>query len=288
MSIKIKDAPDTNVKGTLKIPVGNVGDNEPHTITINNLKSWIQGGGIPWTSVTDKPVFVATTDLATVNGQILYGGNDITVTADAIEWANVIGKPIIPTKTSELTNDTNFVTASTVSTNYQEKLVAGENLAYINGYNLLEGGNIIIDGGQQVQSDWQCDNPVDPAYILNKPTIPDTPNIVELEGTDDGAGVWTITIADVQPNTIYICTNATRVVLSDFNADAGVGNPLTAIYMTYPTSGTPEETMQIESPSLPWKTIGMGYAETWTHNGNYSPMKLEFQYGFATLTGGAS
>ena len=73
MSIKIKDAPDTNVKGTLKIPVGNVGDNEPHTITINNLKSWIQGGGIPWTSVTDKPVFVATTDLATVNGQILYG-----------------------------------------------------------------------------------------------------------------------------------------------------------------------------------------------------------------------
>mgnify|MGYP007038178461 CR=1 FL=1 len=154
MSIKIKDAPTTSVTSTLRIPVGNVGDNEAHTITPSTLKTWILNGssggsgGIRWADLVDRPNFIDTASLKLVNGQSLVGEGNLIIEADTVKWDKVVGKTTIPTKTSELINDEMFIKASKASSDYQSKLVSGENIATVNGYNLLSGGNIVIEGGE--------------------------------------------------------------------------------------------------------------------------------------------
>ena len=70
-------------------------------------------------------------------------------------------KPTIPSKTSQLTNDSNFLSES--------------NLKTINGESIVGTGNIEIGGGSgtQVQSDWAETNTESVSYIKNKPTIPE-------------------------------------------------------------------------------------------------------------------
>ena len=53
----------------------------------------------------------------------------------------------------------------------QDTLVSGENIKTINNESLLGSGNITIQGGEQVQSDWAETDSSDPSYILNKPTL---------------------------------------------------------------------------------------------------------------------
>lgn len=147
MAEKIKDAPLTTVDANLRIPVGNVGDDLPHTITPALIKSWILdalSGGITWNDITNAPQFVQASQVATINGQSILNGNNLHVAADTISWNHVTGKPTIPTKTSELQNDSNFITQTYADNHYNEKLISGTNLAYINGYDLQSGGNIVI------------------------------------------------------------------------------------------------------------------------------------------------
>ncbi len=107
--------------------------------------------------------FVKETGLKTVNGHSLLGTGNITIeggsgggTADSVEWANVNNKPgwvnspdkpsytasevgalpsdtAIPSKTSELENDSKFVKETSLKT--------------INGQLIFGSGNISISGG---------------------------------------------------------------------------------------------------------------------------------------------
>lgn len=107
--------------------------------------------------------FVKETGLKTVNGQSILGSGNISIsggsgggTVDSVEWANVNNKPgwvnsqtkpsytasevgalpsdtAIPSKTSELTNDSKFVSETGLKT--------------INGQSILGTGNISISGG---------------------------------------------------------------------------------------------------------------------------------------------
>ena len=59
-------------------------------------------------------------------------------------------KPTIPSKTSDLTNDSNYVTTSDMSTalsSKQDTLVSGTNIKTINNTSLLGSGNISVGGG---------------------------------------------------------------------------------------------------------------------------------------------
>ena len=72
-----------------------------------------------------------------------------------------------------------FVTASDKTTwsGKQDALVSGTNIKTINNESILGSGNITIQGGSSVQSDWnQTDSTADD-YIKNKPTIPDVSNM---------------------------------------------------------------------------------------------------------------
>lgn len=149
-STKIKDAVVITPKGTYRIPVGNTEFNDARTITLQELKQWMSdtgtggGGGWSFTELTNVPAIVIATNLKTVNGESLLGGGNLDVEANTIQWENVVNKPTIPTKTSELENDAEFVPLETLIAEFQKKLVSGVNLATVNGYDLLSGGNIVI------------------------------------------------------------------------------------------------------------------------------------------------
>ena len=94
--------------------------------------------------------------------------NELTIKVNRSELARVatsgsfndlLDKPTIPTKTSELINDSGFLTEQTLKT--------------INGESIVGEGNIEIGGGSgtQVQSDWAETNTESVSYIKNKPTL---------------------------------------------------------------------------------------------------------------------
>lgn len=112
--------------------------------------------------LTNDSDFVKGTGLKTVNGQSLLGDGDIAISggsggeADSVDWANVQNKPswvnsntkpsytasdvgalpsntTIPSKTSQLQNDSRFVKETGLKT--------------VNGQSLVGSGNITISGG---------------------------------------------------------------------------------------------------------------------------------------------
>lgn len=68
----------------------------------------------------------------------------------------------------------------------QETLVSGNNVKTINNESLLGSGNINIQGGGGVQSDWNVSDTSSMAYIKNKPTIPTVPTNVSAFTNDAG------------------------------------------------------------------------------------------------------
>lgn len=77
----------------------------------------------------------------------------------------------IPTKVSQLTNDSNYISGRELATavNYkQDKLVSGINIKTVEGKSLIGEGNISVC----VQSDWNVSDANSKAYIKNKPVIP--------------------------------------------------------------------------------------------------------------------
>lgn len=56
---------------------------------------------------------------------------------------------------------------------FQKILESGTNIKTVGGQSLLGSGDIPIQGGTQVQANWNEADDTSPAYIQNKPTIPD-------------------------------------------------------------------------------------------------------------------
>lgn len=127
--------------------------------------------------------------------------------ADPTAPAYIKNKPVIPNKTSQLTNDSNFISdASYVHTD--------------NNYTTTEKTKLsgIEDGAEvNVQSDWsQSDNTKDD-YIKNKPTIP-TVNDATLTIQKNGTTVQTFS-ANQSGNATANITVPTKV--SDLTNDSG-------------------------------------------------------------------
>ena len=85
--------------------------------------------------------------------------SELSRVATTGSYNDLTDKPTIPTKTSELDNDSGFLTEQTLKT--------------INGESIVGEGNIEIGGGSgtQVQSDWAETNTESVSYIKNKPTL---------------------------------------------------------------------------------------------------------------------
>ena len=99
-------------------------------------------------TVTDKLPIIAGDN---INIAANEANNAIKVSAD-VPVKSVNGKTgavniTVPTKTSQLTNDSGFITSSYHDNTKQDTLVSGSNIKTINGNSLLGSGNITISGG---------------------------------------------------------------------------------------------------------------------------------------------
>ena len=147
-----------------------------------------QGGG-------DEKTFVAE-----------YG---VTTAQEIIAFADVTKEPFAPilvkrgadyytvtTVSKQATNKVILVTFASLSGNYytftytitdgtwasssygfQKLLESGVNIKTVGGQSLLGSGDIPVQGLSQVQADWNEADTTSPAYIQNKPTIPDVSDL---------------------------------------------------------------------------------------------------------------
>ena len=106
---------------------------------------------------------VTDTEKATWNAKSDFSG-------DYNDLENQPTIPVVPTKLSAFLNDVGYV----------------KDLKTINGESLKGTGDIVIEGGDGVQSDWNEIDTDDPAYIKNKPTIPVVPTKVSAFQNDAG------------------------------------------------------------------------------------------------------
>lgn len=99
-------------------------------------------------TVTDKlPIIAGDNINIAVNGT-----NDAIKVSANVPVTSVNGKTgavniTVPTKTSQLTNDSGFITNSYHDSSKQDTLVSGTNIKTVNGNSLLGPGNITISGG---------------------------------------------------------------------------------------------------------------------------------------------
>lgn len=131
---------------------------------------------------------------------------DWNVTSSSSD-AYIKNKPTIPTKTSDLTNDSNFVSDA----NY----VHTDNNYTTTEKNKLAG---IAEGAEaNVQSDWNVSDSTSDAFIKNKPTIPKV-NDAKLTIQKNGTTVKTFT-ANASTDVTANITVPTKV--SDLTNDSG-------------------------------------------------------------------
>ena len=143
--------------------------------------------------------------LKTINNESIVGTGNITIEGFSGNYNDLTNKPTIPTKTSELTNDSGFLTEQTLKT--------------INGESIVGTGNITISGFSGSYNDL-TDKPnfstvaTTGSYndLTDKPSIPSSSDFVTI-GTDQ-----TITGTKTFNKQISIDTNDYDVrLLAKFN-----------------------------------------------------------------------
>lgn len=114
-----------------------VTENSSNLVTSGAIYDAIQKGGgsetVVWDDITNKP--------------------DFKTVATSGSYSDLTNKPIIPTKTSQLTNDSSFVNDYQLS-GKQDKLTSGTNIKTINNQSILGSGNIDIQGGGSESVAW--------------------------------------------------------------------------------------------------------------------------------------
>lgn len=104
-----------------------------------NLK-YIDDGVIPETIARVNQIPTKTSELEN-------DSNFLTQHQSLDGYAKKTDIPKVPTKTSQLENDSNFLTEHQDISSKQDKLIDGENIKTINGESLLGSGDIEIQGG---------------------------------------------------------------------------------------------------------------------------------------------
>ena len=143
--------------------------------------------------------------------------SSLATVATTGSYSDLVNTPSIPTKTSDLTNDSNYVSdASYVHTdnNFTTTLK-----------NKLDG--IAAGAEVNVQADWsQTDTSADD-YIKNKPTIP-VPGLVELSY---GHSTWAEFLAAYQAKNVVYCRASS-------NSNPGTGSQTRRAFMAYVNNET--------------------------------------------------
>lgn len=108
---------------------------------------------------------------------------DLATVATSGSYNDLSNKPTIPTTTSQLSNDSGFVTSNDIS-GKQDALISGMNIKTINGETILGSGNITISA-----SNADTLNGYDSSYFLNYNNLINKPTFKTINGqTITGSG----------------------------------------------------------------------------------------------------
>lgn len=127
---------------------------------------------------------------------------------DINNWNN----PKIPTKTSDLINDSGFLTEHQDITNKQDVLVSGTNIKTINNQSILGSGNITIAGGTGNEFSGSYND------LTDKPTIPTKTSDL----TNDSGFITSYTETD--PTVPEHVKNITEQDIANWNSNTGGGS----------------------------------------------------------------
>ena len=221
-----------------------------------------QGSGI---SVSGSPV--------TTSGSITVGhSNSVTaqtteavypIKIDAQGHISAYGSAVsIPTKTSDLTNDSNFVEdASYVHTDNNFTTTERDKLSGI-----ASGAEV------NVQSDWDETSSSADSFIKNKPTIPTVPS-------STGSATTGITISNHGTSSIYGVSSSTTSV-------TGVSGSTTASKVTLGEDiSIPNVTSAGSAPTLSYTARTVGSASGWSAG---TAASASYADGILTITNGVA
>lgn len=161
---------EKNFAFTFGIPKGETG--ETPTVEWGDIEGTLSDQSDLVSALQGKQnTLVSGTNIKTINNESILGSGNITIEAGgAVEDVEVNGVSVVdaqgvaevtvPTKVSDLTNDSGFITSSALSgyatesyvqgyhdSTKQDTLVSGTNIKTINNESILGSGNIVIQSG---------------------------------------------------------------------------------------------------------------------------------------------
>lgn len=179
-----------------------------------------------YNDLTDKPT-IPTVNNATLTIQ-KNGTTVATFTANSS--TNQTANITVPTKTSDLANDSGFITDFTEedpTVPSHVKSITSTNVAnWDTAYTHSQNPHAPSDAEKNVQSDWAVTDTSSDAYIKNKPTIPTAlknPNALSIGGKSyDGSSAVSVTAADLGIANAIHFIGETTTALTDGATTAAV------------------------------------------------------------------
>ena len=193
----------SNTTGAALVKQGKItAEGQNYSVTVNDKIPIIPGSNININAngTNDALVIEAEQNVLSVNGQ-----------------TGVVTIPI-PSKTSELTNDSGFITASYHDPEKQNTLVSGDNIKTINNESILGPGNINIGGGGTagVTSLNNKTGAITLAAGTNV-TINESGNTLTINATGGGGSGTTYEVVDISSITTLTDDQYNTLISSPFN-----------------------------------------------------------------------
>ena len=134
------------------------------------------------------------------------------------EQTGVVTLPI-PSKTSELTNDSGFITASYHDPEKQNTLVSGDNIKTINNESILGPGNITISGGGGTAGVTSLNSKTGAITLAagTNVTINESNNTLTINATGGGGSGTTYEVIDISSITTLTDEQYNTLIASPFN-----------------------------------------------------------------------
>ena len=262
--------------GTLK---GSFTLNQSSGETIN-----LDAGGVSsvdWDDITDKP--------------------DFSTVAISGEYNDLLHRPDIPVNTSDLTNDSGFITINDVpaqvnadwNSNSGVSQILNKPTVYNEWFGTQQEYDAIVikdpdtvyhiaggGGGVQVQADWTETQVSSPAYIRHKPTIPTaTSDLTNDSGFVTSSDVPTAT-SDLTNDSGFITINDVPAqVNADWNSNSGASQILNK-----PTIPTATSDLTNDSGFITLSDVPAQAQADWTEADTTSPSYIQHKPTIPTVT----
>lgn len=193
-----------NTNGATLVKQGKItAEGQDYSVTVDDKIPLVAGDFVTISPVNNKLKISATQNVLSVNGETGV------VTID------------VPTKTSQLTNNSGFITSSYHDPEKQNTLVSGDNIKTINNESILGPGNITISGGGGTAGVTSLNSKTGAITLSggNNVTITESGNTLTINATGGGGGGSgeTYEVVDISSITTLTDEQYNTLISSPFN-----------------------------------------------------------------------